>query len=96
VGVAVWGVGSHRGGGGTLHPTAGTWMRLMCGVSMFPAVRLAAVVSPGRLLMRWRVGILGFARPCVMVVFVTPLAPRPASCRVVAAPRRCVASRAGI
>jgi len=27
---------------------------------------------------------------------VTPLAPRPASCRVVAAPRRCVASRAGI
>jgi len=31
-----------------------------------------------------------------VVVFVTPLAPRPASCRVVAAPRRCVASRAGI
>jgi len=27
---------------------------------------------------------------------VTPLAPRPASCRVVVAPRRCVASRAGI
>ena len=31
-----------------------------------------------------------------VVVFVTPLAPRPADCRVVAAPRRCVASRAGI
>jgi len=31
-----------------------------------------------------------------VVVFVTPLAPRPASCRIVAAPRRCVASRAGI
>jgi len=31
-----------------------------------------------------------------VVVFVTPLAPRPASCRVVAAPRRCVASRDGI
>jgi len=31
-----------------------------------------------------------------VVVFVTPLAPRPAACRVVAAPRRCVASRAGI
>jgi len=31
-----------------------------------------------------------------VVVFVTPLAPRPASCRVVVAPRRCVASRAGI
>jgi len=27
---------------------------------------------------------------------VTPLAPRPASCRVVTAPRRCVASHAGI
>ena len=31
-----------------------------------------------------------------VVVFVTPLAPRPADCRVVAAPRRCVASRVGI
>jgi len=31
-----------------------------------------------------------------VVVFVTPLAPRPASCRVVAAPRRCVASCVGI
>ena len=27
---------------------------------------------------------------------MTPLAPRPADCRVVAAPRLCVASRAGI
>jgi len=35
----------------------------MCGVSMFTSVRLAAVVSPGRLLMRWRVG-MRFARPC--------------------------------
>jgi len=59
VGVVVWGIGSHRGGGLCL-----PWMRLMCGVSMFPAVRLAAVVSPGRLLMRWRVEILGFVRPC--------------------------------
>ena len=31
-----------------------------------------------------------------VVVFVTPLAPRPASCRIVGAPRRCVAARAGI
>jgi len=31
-----------------------------------------------------------------VVVFVTPLAPRSANCRVVAAPRLCEASRAGI
>jgi len=31
-----------------------------------------------------------------MVIFVTPLAPRPAFRRAVAAPRRCVASCAGI
>ena len=31
-----------------------------------------------------------------VVVFATLLAPRPASCRVVVAPRRCVTSRAGI
>ena len=31
-----------------------------------------------------------------VVVFVTPLASRPADCRVVAAPRLCVTSRAGI
>jgi len=31
-----------------------------------------------------------------VVVFVTPLAPRPADCRVVAAPRLCEASRAGV
>ena len=30
------------------------------------------------------------------LIFVTPLAPRPASRRVVAAPRRCVASCTGI
>ena len=59
VGVVAWGVEIHRGGGLCL-----PWMRLMCGVSMFPAVRLAAVVSPGRLLMRWGVGVLGFVRPC--------------------------------
>jgi len=40
------------------------WMWMICGVSMFLSVRLAAVVSPGRLLMRLRVGILMFARPC--------------------------------
>jgi len=37
---------------------------MMCIVSMFPSVRLAAFVSPGRLRARWRVGILKFARPC--------------------------------
>ena len=31
-----------------------------------------------------------------VLIFVTPLAPRPASRRVVAAPRHCVASGAGI
>jgi len=31
-----------------------------------------------------------------VVVFVTPLAPRPANCRVVTAPRLCEASRAGV
>jgi len=59
VDLVAWGVGSNRGGGLCL-----AWMRLMCGVSMFPSVRFAAVVSPGRLLMRWRVGIVRFARPC--------------------------------
>jgi len=32
----------------------------------------------------------------VVVLVGTPLAPRPASCRVVAAPRLCKASRAGV
>jgi len=59
VGVVVWDVESHRGCGLCL-----PWMKLVCGVSMFPAVRLAEVVSPGRLLMRWRVEILGFSRHC--------------------------------
>ena len=59
VGVGAWGVESHRGGGQGL-----PWIKLMCDVSMFLAVRPAAVVSPGRLFMRWRVGILEFARPC--------------------------------
>jgi len=59
VGVGAWGVEPHRGGGQGL-----PWIKLMCDVSMFPAVRPAAVVSPGRLFMRWRVGILEFARPC--------------------------------
>jgi len=45
VDLVAWGVVSHRGGGLCL-----PWMRLMCGVSMFPAVRLVAVVFPGRLL----------------------------------------------
>ena len=59
VDLVAWGVGSNRGGGLCL-----PWMWMMCGVSMFPSVRLAAVVSPGRLLMRWRVGIVRFVRPC--------------------------------
>ena len=59
VGVGTWGVESYRGGGLGL-----SWMKLMCNVSVFPAVRLAAVVSLGRLVMRWRVGILEFAHPC--------------------------------
>ena len=50
---------SNRGGGLCLPRM---WM--MCGVSMFPSVRLETVVSPGRLLMRLRVRILRFARPC--------------------------------
>jgi len=41
-----------------------SWMWMICGVSMFPSVRLTAVVSPGRLLVRLRVRILMFARPC--------------------------------
>ena len=59
VDLVVWGVGSNRGGGLCL-----PWMWMMCGVSMFPSVRLTTVVSPGRLLMRLRVRILRFARPC--------------------------------
>jgi len=39
------------------------WTWMMC-VSMFPSVRLAALVSSGRLRVRLRVGILRFARPC--------------------------------
>ena len=38
--------------------------KLMCDMSMFPALRPAAVVPPGRLFMRWRVGTLEFSRPC--------------------------------
>ena len=38
------------------------WMWMMC-VSMFLSVRLATCVSPGRLRVRLRVGILRFARP---------------------------------
>ena len=52
-----WGVGSNRGGGLCL-----SWMWMMCGVSM--SVRLATVVSPGRLLMRLGVRILRFSRSC--------------------------------
>ena len=59
VGVGAWGMESHRGGGLGL-----PWIKPICDVSMFPAVRPAVVVSPGRLLMRWRVRILEFARPC--------------------------------
>ena len=59
VDLVAWGVGSNRGGGLCL-----PWMWMMCGVSMFPSVRLATVVSPGRLFMRLRVRILRFPRPC--------------------------------
>jgi len=41
----------------------------MCAGSMFPSVRLAAFVSPGRLMLRVRVGILKFAGPCARVDF---------------------------
>ena len=59
VDLVAWGVGSNRGGGLCL-----PWMWMMCGVSMFPSVRLATVVSPGRLLMRLGVRILRFSRSC--------------------------------
>jgi hypothetical protein len=59
VGAVAWGVESHRGGGLVL-----PWIKLMCNVSMFPAVRSAVVVSPGRLFMRWKVGISEFVCPC--------------------------------
>ena len=59
VGVGAWGVESHCGGGLGL-----PWIKLMCDMSMFPAVRPAAVVPPGQLFMCWRVKILEFARPC--------------------------------
>jgi len=42
VGVVTWGVGFH-GGGGVCPP----WIKLLCDMSMVPAVRSAAVVSPG-------------------------------------------------
>jgi len=91
-GFVVWVVRSNRGGGLCL-----PWMWMMCVESMFPSVRLTAFVSRGRLLLRVRVRILGFARPCARsLIFVTPLTPRPASRQVVTAPRRCVASCAGI
>jgi len=69
-------------------------MWMICIVSMFPSVRLAAFVFPGRLRVRLRVGILRFARPCARGVICD--ASGPASRRVVAAPRCFVASCAGI
>ena len=62
-------------------------------VSMVPADRSAAIVSPGWLCLCWEAvaRLLGFVP---VVVFVgTPLAPT-AGCRVVAAPRSCETSRA--
>jgi len=59
VGVSAGGVESRRGGGLGL-----PWIKLMWDVSMFLAVRSAAIVSPGRLFMPWKVGILEFACSC--------------------------------
>jgi len=57
--LVVWVIGSDRVGGLCL-----PWMQMMCDVSMFPSVRPPAFVSPGRMLLRMRVRILMFARPC--------------------------------
>jgi len=46
--------------------------------------------------MCWEAGNSECACFVPVVVFVTPLAPRPADCRVVAALRLCEASRAGV
>jgi len=54
-----WVVRSNRGGGLCL-----PWIWMMCIMSLFPSVWLAAFVSLGRLLVRLRVGILKFAHPC--------------------------------
>ena len=60
--------------------------RWVC-VSMFPSIRLAAFVSPGRLRVRLRVGILRFARPCASGVICY------ASCAEAGfSPGRCCAS----
>ena len=59
VGVGVWGVGCHDGGG--LGPP---WIKLVCDLSMFPAIRSVAVVSPGWRCMHWEAGISEFACFC--------------------------------
>ena len=64
VGVGVWGVGYHDGGG--LGPP---WIKLVCDLSMFPAIRSVAVVSPGWRCMRWEAGISEFACFCARSSF---------------------------
>jgi len=59
VGVTAWTVEFHGGGG-----ASPSWITLMCDVSMVPAVRSAAVVSPGWLFLRWEAGRPGFACFC--------------------------------
>jgi len=68
---------------------------MMCVVSMFPSVRLAAFVSPYRLRGCLRVGTGIFARPCARGV-ICDVAPKLASRQVVPAPCCCVASCACI
>jgi len=46
--MTAWGVQFHGGGG-----VSPSWIKLMCVVSMVPAGRFAAVVSPGWLCLRW-------------------------------------------
>ena len=59
VGIVAWGVEFH-GGGGVCPPC----IMLMCDVSMLPAGRSAAVVSPSWLFMRWGAGSPGFVCFC--------------------------------
>jgi len=59
-----WVVRSNRGGGLCL-----SWMWMICVLSLFPSVWLAVFVSPGRLFVYLRVGILKFAHLCASVDF---------------------------
>ena len=55
VGMVAWGVEFHGGGG-----VSPSWIKLMCELSMVPADRSAAVVSPGWLFLRWEAMRPGF------------------------------------